>query len=284
MCLQSLYADMAMHLATYLMNQHGLSTDSIGLDVCKMQVDKPLVSDPKLGSQRFRVSAEIEWNKNRVKMAIFSVNDQGKQTLSHATCAVEFVPAQKYLTEWKRNAYLIRSRIESLRHSVDHGDAHRLKRNIIYKLFSNIVEYSPEYQGMEEVTLDSNQLEAISTVRFQSDSQGFFFNPQWIDSVGHIAGFVMNGGDSPHPKAEVFINHGWDSLKCAAKFERGKTYQSYNRMQHVEGTLYAGDTYILDGDEIIAMVQGIKVCSPTKETRRPTLIIKVHGGTAPSSR
>lgn len=273
-----------MHIATYLMDRHGLSTDSIGLDVCQMQVEKPLVSDLKLGSQLFRVSAEIEWSRNKVTIETFSVNNQGKKTLSHATCAVEFVPAQKYLTEWRRNTYLIRSRIEALRQSVDHGDAHRLKRSIIYKLFANIVEYSPEYQGMEEVTLDSSQLEAVSTVRFQSDSQGFFFNPQWIDSIGHIAGFVMNGGDSPHPKAEVFINHGWDSLKCATKFERGKTYQSYNRMQHVDGTLYAGDTYIFDGDEIVAMVQGIKVCGPIMEIRRPILIIEVHGGTAPSSR
>lgn len=243
-----------------------------------MQVDKPLVSDPRLESQLFRVSAEMEWSRNKAKVEIFSVNDQGKKTLSHATCAVEFVPAQKYLNEWKRYTYLIRSRIEALRQSVDHGDAHRLKRSIIYKLFANIVEYSPEYQGMEEVTLDSKQLEAVSTVRFQSDSQGFFFNPQWIDSIGHIAGFVMNGGDSPHPKAEVFINHGWDNLKCAAKFERGKTYQSYNHMQQVDGTLYAGDTYIFDGDEIVAMVQGIKVCSLLQNISRCILIIKSSWG------
>ncbi|CAM1511659.1 Fc.00g091720.m01.CDS01 [Cosmosporella sp. VM-42] len=258
LCPSSLWADIALNLTSYLMEQRSLPTENIGMDCCCMQVHKPLVSDPNLDSQLFRISAEANWPENSVNIAIWSVNAKGAKTVEHATCTVNFAPAQTWANEWKRNTYLIQSRIKALRHAVEDGDAHRMKRGIVYRLFSNIVEYSPEYQGMQEVIMDGNDLEAVATVRFQSDDQGFYFNPQWIDSIGHVAGFIMNGNDSPHPKAEVFINHGWDGMKCTAKFERGKTYYSYNRMQLAEGTLYAGDTYIFDGDQIIAIVQGIK--------------------------
>lgn len=90
--------------------------------------------------------------------------------------------------EWKRNSYLIQSRVTALRHGVDGGDSHLLKKGIVYKLFSSLVEYDSAYQGMQEVVLDSKQLEATAKVKFQVDDEGFYFNPRWVDSLGHIAG------------------------------------------------------------------------------------------------
>lgn len=39
-----------------------------------------------------------------------------------------------------------------------------MKRGMVYKLFGAVVEHSKEYQGMEEVVLDSERPEAVSTV------------------------------------------------------------------------------------------------------------------------
>lgn len=236
-----------------------MSSEDMGLDVCRMQIQKPLVLNPNLTSQLFRVSAVANWTENLVKVAIFSVNAKGSKIIDHATCAVELVPAQTWTKEWSRTAYLVRSRIKALRRAVKDGDSHHMKQDIVYRLFANIVEYSPEYQGMREVIMDSQELEAVSTVKFQVDEQGFYFNPQWMDSVGGVAGFIMNGNDSPHPKAEVFINHGWSNMKCTTKLEKGKSYHCYNRMQLLEGALYTGDTYIFDGAEIIGIIEQIKV-------------------------
>ncbi|KAF4982434.1 hypothetical protein FZEAL_1952 [Fusarium zealandicum] len=258
LCPSSLWADVAMHLTSYMMEQRSLPTETTGMDICQMQINKPLVLNSNLSSQLFRVSAVATWPDNSVNVSIYSVNEKGVKTLNHATCTINLTQSQIWKREWKRNSYLIQSRVKALRQSVEHGDAHRMKRAIVYRLFANIVEYSPDYQGMSEVVLDSNELEAISTVQFQVDDQGFYFNPHWIDSLGGIAGFIMNGNDSPHPNAEVFINHGWEGFKCIAKLERGKTYHCYNRMQLLDGTLYAGDTYIFDGDNIVAVIEQVK--------------------------
>ncbi|KAH7016778.1 polyketide synthase [Ilyonectria destructans] len=258
LCPSSLWGDIALNLGNYFMDQRSMSSEGMGLDVCRMQIQKPLVLNPNLTSQLFRVSAVANWTENLVKIAIFSVNAKGSKIIDHATCTVELVPAQTWTKEWDRTAYLVRSRIKALRYAVKDGDAHHMKQDIVYRLFANIVEYSPEYQGMREVIMDSQELEAVSTVKFQVDEQGFYFNPQWMDSVGGVAGFIMNGNDSPHPKAEVFINHGWSNMKCTTKLEKGKTYHCYNRMQLLEGALYTGDTYIFEGAEIIGIIEQIK--------------------------
>lgn len=255
------------------MEQRSLPTENIGMNICRMRIDKPLLSNPSLSSQLFRISAEALWSDNSVKISIYSINDKGVKTLTHVNCVVQITAARTWGNDWKRNAYLILSRIKQLRQSVEHGDAHRLKRRLVYRLFANIVEYSPDYQGMDEVVMDTSELEAVSTVRFQVDERGFYFNPQWIDSLGGVAGFIMNGNESPHPQAEVFINHGWDEFKMISTFEVGKSYHAYNRMQLVEGTLYAGDTYIFDGDKIVALIEGIKVRGfhPLRMSKHPNI-------------
>jgi naphtho-gamma-pyrone polyketide synthase len=271
-----------MQLTNYMMEKRSLSTENTGMDVTRMQIQKSLVLNPDLSSQLFRVSAVATWSTSSIKFSIYSVNNQGVKTVDHATCTVNISPAKIWISEWKRNAYLIQSRIEALRKSVEHSEAHRMKRAIVYRLFANIVEYDPDYQGMREVILNSEDLEAVSTVKFEVGDQGFYFNPKWMDSLGGVAGFIMNGNDSPHPKAEVFINHGWDGFKFISRFQPGKTYHSYNRMQLREGTLYAGDTYIFDGDEIVAVIEQIQVCQIGSRLGY-FLIILVLGGSASSS-
>ncbi|KAF7552262.1 hypothetical protein G7Z17_g4428 [Cylindrodendrum hubeiense] len=237
LCPSSLWGDIALQLATYFMDQRSVPAESMEMDVCHMQIQKPLVLNSKMSSQLFRISAVANWPESSVKVSIFNVNEKGSKIVDHATCTIK---------------------IKALRHAVNDGDAHRMKQAIVYRLFANIVEYSPAYQGMKEVIMDSNELEAVSTVQFQVHDQGFYFNPQWMDSVGGIAGFIMNGNESPHPNADVFINHGWDSMKVTTKLQKGKTYHCYNRMHLLEGALYTGDTYIFDGDEVVAVIQQIK--------------------------
>jgi len=138
---------------------------------------------------------------------------------------------------------------------------HLIKRRMAYKLFSSVVEYDTKYQGMQEVLLDSEHLEASAKVKFQTteDDGKFCFSPFWIDSLGHLAGFVMNGNDSVDSKVQVFVNHGWDSMRCAQEFSPDKQYRTYVRMQNIGGTMHSGDVYIFDDDVVVGVYQGVKV-------------------------
>lgn len=69
----------------------------------------------------------------------------------------------------------------------------------------------------------------------------------------------MNASDGVDSKHQVFVNHGWDSMRCAIRFSREKAYQNYVRMQNIGGTMYARYTYIFDGEDVVAIYQGVKV-------------------------
>ena len=165
------------------------------------------------------------------------------------------------MQDWSRLAHLVQGRISSLQKSVDEGDSHKLKRGLTYKLFSSLVEYVNEYQGMQEVILHTEGFEATARVVFQVGEDGFSWNPCWIDSLGHIAGFIMNGTENIHTKDHVFVNHGWSGMRCAKKTEYDQSYQTYNKMlpQDEKGSMYVGDTYILENGIIVAVFEGVKV-------------------------
>ena len=264
LCPSSAWADLALTLANYLLleSPNKLPTATTGLEVNNVRVDNPLIALTTETSHRFRVSAKTDWASHVIAMQIYSVNSSGKRTTSHAKIDVQVTPQQRWVSDWKRNTHLIASRIDALDQSVrsGSGESHMIKRGMAYKLFGAIVQYGKEYQGMSEVILDSNRLEAVATVQLQVGQEGFTLNPKWIDSLGHIAGFIMNANDAVDSRTQVFINHGWERMRVAEPISESKTYRAYNRMQLVEGTSYAGDTYILEGGRIVAIFEGVRVC------------------------
>ena len=258
-----MYADIALTIADYLLQAIGKPKQGVGMDVSTMTVQKPLIAAAS-GPQLFRVSASADWSSGVVSLSFYTLSADGKRRVDHANCVVKYGDSEKWFTSWTRNAYLIKTRIESLQQGVDQGQSHKIKRGLAYKLFGALVEYGPHYQGMQEVVLNSAQLEATAAVKFQTTEaeENHYFSPYWIDSLGHLAGFVMNANDGIDSKRQVLVNHGWDSMRCARRFSRQKEYRTYVRMQKIgdaSSTMYAGDTYIFEGDDIVAIYEGVKV-------------------------
>ena len=225
-----------------------------------MIIEKPLIAKSQ-GSQLLRVSATADWRSGHVVMSYYSVTSKGQKIIDHAKCIVKYGDPNAWTEEWKRNTYLIKHRINELNHGVNGGKSHKIKRGMAYKLFSSFVEYDQKFRGMEEVILDSDQLEATARIVFQATEKdgNFYQSPYWNDSLGHVSGFIMNANDTIDSKAQVFVNHGWDSMRCSKKFSSEKVYQNYVRMQKVGGTMHVGDVYIFEDDAIIAVFGGVKV-------------------------
>lgn len=106
-----------------------------------------------------------------------------------------------------------------------------------YKLFSVLVNYQDVYKGMSEVILDSTNREATACVNLcESRHDGQFNTPPFhIDSLAHLAGFIMNANDHVDPSETVFVNHGWHGLRFSEKPVPGKSYRTYVRMQSENG-------------------------------------------------
>jgi naphtho-gamma-pyrone polyketide synthase len=259
---QSVYADIALTLGEYMRSTKPDAADS-GMDICNMVVQNPLIASNSGNPQLFRASATADWVKKTAVVSYYSVTLDGKKTTDHAKCTITYANPDMWLEEWNRNAYLVKSRMGKILQGVDdgNGQSHRIKRGLAYKLFSSLVEYDQNFRGMEEVVLDSAELEATASVVFQALKANFHTSPYWIDSLGHISGFVMNANDAVDSKAQVFINHGWESMRCAKILSSDKTYKTYVKMQQVSGKeqLFSGDVYIFEGEQIIGVNRGVQV-------------------------
>ncbi|KAJ5908568.1 hypothetical protein N7495_001250 [Penicillium taxi] len=256
LCPSSLYADIAQTLGEFLVEKYMPEWKDRGFDVCNVVVPKPLIA--KGGKQLFRVSATANWGDESAQLKIWSVTPEGKKIVDHATCMVKFFDTAAVEAEWKRSTYLIKRSIEHLKESTETGQAHRMKRGMVYKLFATLVDYDDNYKSIQEVILDSYQHEATALVKFQAPTGNFHRNPFWIDSIGHLSGFIMNASDATDSKNEVFVNHGWDSMRCLRKFDPNVTYRTYVRMQPWKNSIWAGDVYLFDGDDIVALYGGVK--------------------------
>jgi naphtho-gamma-pyrone polyketide synthase len=244
-------------LGEFLVEKYKPEWKDRGFNVCDVVVPKPLIA--KGGKQLFRVSATANWAEESAKMQVWSVTLEGKKMTDHASCTIKFFDTSVAELEWKRSAYLIKRSIEHLKESTESGQAHRMKRGMVYKLFSALVEYDENYKSIQEVILDSDQHEATALVKFQAPPGNFHRNPFWIDSIGHLSGFIMNASDATDSKNLVYVNHGWDSMRCLKKFDPSVTYRTYVRMQPWRDSIYAGDVYLFDGDDIVAVYGGVQV-------------------------
>ncbi|KAK1147826.1 Type I Iterative Polyketide synthase (PKS) [Aspergillus melleus] len=254
LCPSSLYADVALTIARHMTQSAKLSLDIAGLDVAEMKIQNPLISQD-VPSQLYYVSATANWQTRLVSCRLFS-GPKDKET-EHATFCIRITETHSWLNEWRRNTYLIQSRINALQESAHQGNAHHVKRKLAYQIFAQTVEYGSNYHGMQDVVFDAEEYEATVLVSFQSGDNGFIFNPCWIDSLGHVAGFVMNSDVSPG-KPHVFINQGWERMRCPVPMSMGKTYRVYNKMQVESGMTYVGDTYILEEGTVIGLYEGVR--------------------------
>ena len=128
-----------------------------------------------------------------------------------------------------------------------------------YSLFAtNLVDYATKYRGMQAVTL--NGLEAYADVTLSTEKGSVWTVPPFIDSVAHLAGFIMNVSDVMDTKNNFCVTPGWNSMRLARPLVASEKYQSYVKMIATaeDSDIYLGDVYILQRGEIIDFVGGIK--------------------------
>ncbi|PHH52128.1 Conidial pigment polyketide synthase alb1 [Ceratocystis fimbriata CBS 114723] len=262
----TLYADIVMTVCDYAYRL--VKPDApkdIGINVCKVEVPKTVILDEQ-NPQTLRCS--VVGNMKEGTASISFTTGEGNKKTEHAYCKVLYGDAEEWLDEFDKVNYLIKSRIDHLKRAESQGKASKISRGLAYKLFNSLVDYSPPYQGMEEVILDSDTCEATAKIVLKSKPEdgNFFFSPYWIDSCCHISGFILNGSDAIDSREQVYISHGWGSLRLPKKLDPSKEYRSYIRMQPIKGTkMMSGDCYIFDGDTIIGSCRDIRFqCIPRK--------------------
>lgn len=251
---------MALTTAEYIHKEWKPSTDRVAMNVCDMKVEKPLIIGDK-EHQPLRIAGSANFSTREVSFTYYSVNDEGKKTVTHASCGVKYEDAETWIAGWARTQYMVSSQVNNLQNGVQNGNNHQIKRGMAYRLFGGLITYGPKYRGMEEVILNGAELEATSIVSFAPGAMGnnFFISPYVIDSVAHLSGFVMLGNESAEPSKEVYVSHGWQNCRFARPFSMEKKYRVYVKMQKSSAKAVIGDVYVFEENSIIAVVEGLEV-------------------------
>ncbi|KAF9889867.1 hypothetical protein FE257_006957 [Aspergillus nanangensis] len=258
----SIHAEVVFTLAKYLYSrinpQSPISTTNI--NVTNMQVLHGLIARKSRSKpQWIQVRAQADLSTRSIHLSWHNVNDHGEASAdSFVTAVGEYGDPNAWLTQWLPMTHLISSRIEVLHQLAHEGTASRLSRDMAYSLFGNLVDYADKYRGMQTVILHG--MEATAQVTLAPDQPGkWTVGPHYIDSVAHLAGFILNGGNVLDPRRFFYVTPGWGSMRFARPLVPGGQYVSYVKMLPVHGQpgFYAGDVYVLQQGEIVGMVQGI---------------------------
>ena len=257
LCPSSVYTDMAYTAAKYIHQRMKPGESVPPMSVSGLTVTHPLIPQPQNPEQTILVTA-VKSEANWTVDVTFSSKD-GSSSHEHGYCRVSFSNASEWKAEWSKVGYFVKAAKDTIVRDAKAGEGHRLLRAIVYKLFANLVVYDEGYQAIEEVFLENDFSNAVATLKLKplAGTGQFTFSPHWIDSILHVAGFVLNG--KPMNDDDTFyISTGFDSLRIAEGLNDGRSYTSYVHMETADkkGNII-GDVYIFNGEEIIGMCSGV---------------------------
>lgn len=232
------------------------------MDIASLEVLKGLVANSNPDTpQLIQVSVTTaDILSNIAKLEWYNVNADGTTEEPFASATLVYGDPAEWLVSWMPMTHLVQGRIQELERLAESGMANRFTNNMAYLLFGNtLVDYATKYRGMQSVVL--NGLEAFADVVLSTEKGGTWtVPPYFIDSVAHLAGFVMNVSDTMGTKNNFCVTPGWRSMRFAKPLVAGAKYRSYVKMIPTteDPSVYLGDVYIFQHDVIIGMVGGIK--------------------------
>lgn len=190
-----------------------------------------------------------------------NVHDDGSASDPFATCQISYGDAKEWLSSWSPLTHLVQGRIESLERQAMEGVANRFSHSMAYTLFANnLVDYADKYRGMQAVVMNGFEAFADVTLKQIQGSGSYTVPPYFIDSVAHLAGFVMNVSDASDTVNTFCVTPGWDSMRLARPLIAGQKYRCYVKMipTSEDPSVYLGDVYILQDGIIMGLIGGMK--------------------------
>ncbi|KAH8694080.1 putative polyketide synthase [Talaromyces proteolyticus] len=258
LCPASIYADMALTAANYVLKEYQIPSPTTGVDVCNMNIFRPIVVSKNREEvfEKLHLEVVADLNVGQFHCQFGSHNPETGKTDWKANCDVLYCDANLWTKEWDKLTYLIQGRLESLEAGVSRATTHKLFQSMVYKLFTSCVDYDTKYQAMKEVLLHSPGLEASAKLLLYSGSEGgtFFYSPFWIDALVHLAGFVMNTNEELDTRNNVWISGGWGSMQFSQSIDSSLPYKVYVKMNFHGENAVVGDVYVMQGDSVVARI------------------------------
>lgn len=257
-CPLSVFCDMALSAANYVHQKSQPNKPVPQMSIHDIELTSPIVVPEPDPLQIAKVTATYRAGSGSVAVNFHSAH--GTSTQENGHCEIRFEEEQDWKTSLNQTLFLLKKRIVSLQDLANAGKAHRLLKPVVYRLFSNLVEYGKDYKALEEVILDSEFQDAVGLVKLpaMTGTEKFLHNPYWLDGISHLGGFLLNGS-LKYPESMACLSTGFDSWRTLENLSSEKTYTSYVSMQETgQHGMLTGDCFVFDKDNLVMAAMGIK--------------------------
>lgn len=180
----------------------------------------------------------------------------GSSSHELGSCVVNFRDPAQTQADWDRVSYFIQAKMDGVIQNAKEGPGHRMQPEVFYALFGNAVEFSTDFQGVDEAYIAKDFQEAAALVTLPHDPAGtkFTFSPYWGEALVHLAGFMVNGNPGKSPQ-KTFIVMGFDHVEQTVPLVPGKKYMAYTRISKwVKDTAYC-DAVVFDPETSSIILQ-----------------------------
>jgi iterative type I PKS product template protein len=256
-CPASVFVDMAFTATQFLLSQNGIEVDISDLELANLSMTQALVVPRRDDDQVIRVTATIDKAKSSVSIQLRSSTPTS--AIEHGFCRASIIKGALWKSEWSRVQRLVRSRVRNLIESSSRGIVHRLSTALVYKLFSTVVSYDRSYQAIEEAYIDENFDDAMARLSLRAFNLGTFTtSPYVVDSLVHLAGFILNGNpEKPHD--DLHIAHHIGKMQIVGKLNESQPLTCYATIRETDGRgMSVCDVYVFDDSKLLALCVDIR--------------------------
>ncbi|KAJ0273310.1 Type I Iterative PKS [Colletotrichum noveboracense] len=248
------YQEMAWSAARYLHGQMSPGGSDAQMVLQKLDIFSPLFLAQSTSPQIVTVRATTKTGSNTFVVTVSSDKD-------HSRCELVIAPPhQTQKDEWKARRALVAPRSAELMQPASQHPVYRLFKQMVYKIFSPITDYSSEYWSINEVFIDQSFTEAAFKLDLRETPAGssFTYDPCWLDSIAQTAGFLLNSNAS-NPADVVYMSTGCDALKLSNELTGGRQYLCYVRAEISDnGSSVICETTVFDETSAVAIGEGLK--------------------------
>ena len=255
-CPASIFIDMAYTAVAYLETEsRRISRETLATyELTSLSMIKPLILRKDMTSDELpRVSLEVALDESTNAVSVRFLSRTAAATASlveHGSCEIRLdQPDEPHIQAWSRLQPLVQARVRTLEASSCARQVHAMNRQLFYKVFSEIVDYSAPYHAVEEAIVAANFRDAAFLLQLPStkDLGTFTCSPFAADAIIHIAGFLLNA-DVRKLKNEIYIANHIGSFRVLGDLSSNGLWRAYATVREEDAKAEASlcDVYVTD--------------------------------------
>ena len=266
LCSASTYIELAM---ASLNTRHAMDGQGL-ISLRDLQFTSPLVYDV---AKNKTVATRIEGHVTSGSLLISSRTGDGVG-YEHFKARFHLEPMGKVGNDLASAWEEIRKRIEVITALTPPPESFST-RTLYEVIFQRVVQYSPEYQTLQTITMTSDHMEACGILQLppSHEPEGYVISPVFVDTLLHIAGFVVN----MHSGKDAFICNETEEVLLVPEFvDASKPYRVYCKCTWQDTETMIADSYAveLEGESrVVSFLRGMQFRKVRMEGLRKNLAL-----------